>query len=183
MDHTSSYERVLPLPRRGAHLRRCIFIFCAYGLLAILGAVWFFATFAPYALLLTGLFEVALILLTRKHLSVEYEYDFLGGALSVAKILGKRARKVLLELDLEQLTLADYLTDASAETVARMAPEETVDARTRPDAPSLILIWETKNKKRHACIIETDERTEMILRRSRPEACSLALKRSARPAP
>ena len=181
MDHSSSYERVLPLPRRGAHLRTCVILYALYGALAVGGIAWFLSTLAPYALLLAALVDLALILLTRKHLQVEYEYAFLGGTLCVARILGKSTRRVVCELDLEELILADYLTEESATAAARLNPEETEDARTDSDAPALILVWENKKKNRYACMIETDERSEQILRRSRPEACSLALKRAARP--
>lgn len=181
MDHTSSYERVIPLPNRGAHLRNRILIFGSYGFLAVLGAVWFLFTLHPLALGLTALIEAALILLTRKYLKVEYEYAFLGGTLTVAKILGRSCRRVVCELDLDGLILADYYTPSSAEAAARLAPEETADVRSLPDAPALILVWEDRGKSRFACILESDERSELILRRSRPEACSLALKRSARP--
>ena len=183
MDHTSSYERVIPLPRKGAHLRRRILIFCSYAVTALLGALWFLLTLSPYALALTALIEAALILLTRKYLTVEYEYAFLGGTLTVAKILGKSTRRVVCELDLDRLILADYMTDDSAQAAARLNPEETADARTLPDTPALILVWEDESKSRFACILESDERSELILRRTRPEACSLALKRSARPLP
>ncbi len=182
MDHTSSYERVLLLPKKGAHLRACILLYCLYASLAILGAVWFFLTLSPYAAGLSVLLEVALILLTRKHLRVEYEYAFLGGTLTVAKIFGRSSRRVVCELDLDRLILVDYLTDDSLQAAARMSPSESADARAVPDAPGLILVWEDDGKSRFACIIESDERTELILRRTRPEACSLALKRSARPA-
>ncbi len=182
MDHTSSYERVLPLPKKGAHLRNCIILYCLYAALAALGAIWFLLTLSPVAAALTVLLEAALILLTRKYLTMEYEYAFLGGTLTVAKILGKSTRRVLCELDLDELILADYLTDDSAKSAARLNPEETADVRATPDSPALVLVWEDKSKKRYACMMESDERSELILRRTRPEVCSLSLKRSARPA-
>lgn len=182
MDHSQSYERVLPLPKKGSHLRLRIFLFCAYGILAVLGVLAFLLTLNPYVPVLTVLLLLCLILPTRKYLSVEYEYAFLGGVLTVAKILGKSTRRTLAEADLEHLLLADYLSPASLSAAARLTDAKAVDARAHREAvPSLLLVWEQADKSRAVCIIESDERTEQILRRSRPEACSHELKRGTPP--
>ena len=182
MDHSQSYERVLPLPKKGSHLRSCILIVCSYGIFAVLGLLWFLLTLNPYAPVLTVLGLLCLILPTKKYLSVEYEYAFLGGVLTVAKILGKSRRRVLAEADLGRLLLADYLSPASMSAAARLTDAKRIDARTdRNASPALILVWEQEDKSRAVCIIESDERTELILRRSRPEACSLDLKRGVPP--
>ena len=180
MDHSSNYERVLPLRKKGAHLRFCIFVYLSYLAVFVLGTVWFLNTFSPYVAALTLLGTLSLVLLTHKRLQAEYEYEFFGGTLTVARILGKSSRVVLAELETRNLLLADYLSPASESAAQRLKPEKTVDARSDPDAaPALILVFEREDKSRGACILETDEQTERILRRAAPDACSYELKRGA----
>ena len=182
MSQSQSYERVLRLQKKGAHLRSCILLYCLYGAVFGAGAVWFLRTLSPYAAVLTVILTLCLFLLTKSYLDVELEYAFFGGVLSVSKIYGKSRRKLLAECELSALLLADYEGESAITAVSALEPRETVSAISGPEAAeTLLLVWEDGEGRRTALRIEGDERTEQILRRENPAACSIPLKLGKKP--
>lgn len=182
MNHLQSYERILPIRARGKQLFLVISLLLLYALVAATGGVIFLNTLNPSVALLTFLITLTLVLFTKKYLHTEYEYAFVGGRLTVARIYGKRSRKTVVDVDMSQLLLVDYDGKRAREAVLRMNPEETVVALSTPNAsPTLLFLWEENKKKRKLLCIESDQRTEELLRRNYPHVCSAELRRGIQP--
>ena len=182
MSQSTSYERVLRLQRKGAHLRTCILLYLLYAAVFFGGTIWFLGSLSPYAAVLTVIVTVCLFLVTRSYLSVELEYAFLGDVLSISKIYGKSRRRQIAECELSRLLMADYEGDAAHSAVSALEPQETVSAVSAPGvSDTLLLVWEERDERRVALRMETDDRTEQLLRRANAAACSTALKLGKRP--
>ncbi len=178
MNHSQSYERVLPIRPKGKQLSICISLFFSYLLVAMASGLLFLNTLNPYVAALGILLTLTLFLLTRKYLRVEYEYAFAGGSLTIAKIYGKRTRKTVAEIDLSHLLFVDYDTEEARQNALRMNPEETILALSDPQAsPALLLLWEINQKERKLLCMESDDRTEQLLRRNYPHVCSIDIKK------
>ena len=178
MNHSQSYERIIPVRARGKQLLLNVFLLLLYTAVAVVGGVFFLQTFQPAVALLTVLLTISLILLTKKYMQIEYEYAFEVGKLTVAKIYGKHSRKVLAEVDLSTLVVIDYDCPHAREEILRMKLEKTVDAlTTKAPVPALLLVWEENKKEKNLLRIESDERTEELLRRYYPHVCSTEFRR------
>ncbi len=177
MEHSTSYERIIPLRAVGAMLWIRILLCASYVLLGAGGTLWVIRSMEPAALLLTLLGLVTLILLTKNFLYMEYEISCYGGRFSVSKIYGKRRRRLLAEFDAEQLLLVDYDTEEGRQAALRYADKPSVRAVSdAASCPALILAWEDEEHGYHRILLESDERTEQLLRRLAPRACSLSFK-------
>ena len=174
MEHSANYEHIIPLQTR----RIRILLFSCYLLLATVGTLWIIKSMNSYAFLFTLLGLAVLILLTKNFWYMEYEYSFYSGRFSLSKIYGKRSRRLLAELDAEQLLLVDYDTEDVRQTALRYADKPSVRAVSSvKHSPAMILVWEDEEKEYHRILIERDERLEQLLRRYAPRACSLSFKR------
>ncbi|MBE6546721.1 MAG: hypothetical protein E7668_04690 [Ruminococcaceae bacterium] len=181
MEHSTSYERIIPLRAVGAMRLRRILLIASYLLIGIGGVLWVLRSMNPYVLLLTLLGLGIWILLTKNFLYIEYEYSFFGGRFSLSKIYGKRSRRLIAEFDSEQLLLVDYDSEEGQRSAQRYRPSTTVSALSSPKlASALLLLWEEEDKTRHLVRVESDERLEQLLRRANPRACSYAFKRGQR---
>ncbi len=182
MEQKQTYERIVP--------RRCVGKSLAVRTLVYLGYVCFAtlwiapiirSLFSPAVLALAVLTTLALILYTRKYLHVEYEYAFVGDTLTVAKIYGKRRRKVLLETELKHMLLVAPYTDERVEDVERLSPTKTVDASSAPDSEELLLaVYDEEPDTRVLLVMESDERAIAFFRRHAPHACSRELRSNLR---
>ena len=177
MEIHASYERVIP--KKSA--KRKIFIICIYVILAIAGILLSLNTANIYVLTLSIIVEVAVILLTKKYLSVELEYSFVGGIFTVSKIYGKRSRKTIEEIELSSCVIIDYATE---ETMARVNHMNTSDTilnvwDENADGDVLVALWEV-DKKREAILFNADERTLKILYKSNAQSCSQEIRVKAR---
>lgn len=121
-------------------------------------------------LLLTGILCTALlVLISRKYLSLEYEYSFWYGNLSVAKIYSKRKRKAVLSADIKDLLIIAPVSEDNIRRAQGFEPEKTVLALSSEQAED---IWLTvtggKDEKRILLFFEADERSLAILKKSNP---------------
>ena len=173
MNDSTTYEKIVKVKNKGAHLYKKASLIMAYLLFF---AVWLVAALydakklAP--VLLTGILCTALlVLLSWKYLSLEYEYSFWYGNLSVAKIYSKRKRKAVLSAEIKDMIM---IAPASEENIRRaqgLEPEDTILAVSSDEAEN---IWLTvtggKDEKRVILFFEADERSLSILKKSNPFA-------------
>ncbi|MBE6550489.1 MAG: hypothetical protein E7670_08730 [Ruminococcaceae bacterium] len=177
MEIHSSYERVIPKKST----KRKIFGICAYVVLGIVGFVVAFNTGSIYVLALAIAVEASVILLTKKYLSVELEYSFIGGIFTVSKIYGKRSRKTLEDIELSSCIIIDYATE---QTMVRVNSMNTSDklldvSSENADGDVLVALWEV-DKNREAILFNADERTLKILYKANAQSCSQEIRVKAR---
>ena len=177
METHASYERVFPKKS----MKRKIFAVCAYVILGVFGLVFALAMRNIYVLALAVIVELSVILLTKKYLSVEVEYSFIGGVFSVSKIYGKRSRKTLEEIDLSTCLMIDHATEESLARVHSMNDSDNIlDVSDKSaDGDILVALWEV-DKKRGAILFNADARTLKILYKANAQSCSQKLRIKAR---
>ena len=177
METHASYERVIP--KKSTQIK--IFAIGSYVILGMGGLFLSLITANIYVLALATTVVLAVILLTKKYLSVEMEYSFIGGVFSVSKIYGKRSRKVLEEIDLSTCILIDYATEP---TMARVNSMNNSDrlldvSDEKADGDVLVAMWEI-DKRREAILFNADERTLKILYKTNAQSCSQEIRVKAR---
>ena len=176
MEIHSTYERVFPLKS----LARKVLIFGIYVLFAIAAILLILFTMNIYVAVLCVLAEITLILLTKKYLSVELEYSFVGGVFTVSKIYGKSYRRVALELDLKACVSVAF---ADADALARaesMCSAKPIDLSCPiSDNDTCVAVWDT-DKVRKGVIFTADARTLKILYRANAQSCSQEIRVKAR---
>lgn len=176
MDIHQNYERVIPQKS----LKRKILGICGYILSALIGVLIFLSNPNAYVAALVISAVVILILITKKYLSVELEYSFMGGIFTISKIFGKSSRKVITEVDLSSCISINYATEEAMARAASIKPSETVDASQKnADGDILVAIWEI-DKKRGVLLFNADERTLKILYRANAQSCSQEIRIKAR---
>ena len=133
-------------------------ILCAAALVMALVVVW-----GPILLLIAG----AATFFVFQMLSVEYEYLYVDGSLSVDKILGKARRKKVLECSKEELlmiapsdsyVLKDYET--SGMKVVNCSSQKT-------EAKTFTMIYQ-KNEQHYKVIMEPNDKLLQAIRYTTP---------------
>lgn len=133
-------------------------ILCAAALVMALVVVW-----GPILLLIAG----AATFFVFQMLSVEYEYLYVDGILSVDKILGKARRKKVLECSKEELlmiapsdsyVLKDYET--SGMKVVNCSSQ-------KPEAKTFTMIYQ-KNGQHYKVILEPNDKLLQAIRYTTP---------------
>ncbi len=176
MEIHSSYERVFPLKS----IARKAVIFGIYVLFAIAVILLILFTLNIYIAALGTLAEIILILLTRKYLSVELEYSFIGGFFTVSKIYGKSMRKVILDIDLKTCISIALDTDDARARAASMCSSDLLDLSCpASQEDTCVAVWES-DKVRGGVLFTADERTLKILYRANAQSCSQEIRVKAR---
>ena len=106
-----------------------------------------------------------LIFFTWRYTEVQYEYSFLAGEMTVARILGNRFRGELLKVRIKDIqSVMPYR--ANVDAVERFAAEESVFAASSVDADGLfVALWRDEDKNKSFCLyFEPDEKSLKILR-------------------
>lgn len=133
-------------------------ILCAAALVMALVVVW-----GPILLLIAG----AATFFVFQMLSVEYEYLYVDGSLSIDKILGKARRKKVLECSKEELlmiapsdsyVLKDYET--SGMKVVNCSSQ-------KPEAKTFTMIYQ-KNGQHYKVILEPNDKLLQAIRYTTP---------------
>ena len=115
---------------------------------------------------------VLLVNFTWKYFHLEYEYAFENGTLTVAKIYGKRSRRVEARAEISDGIL---IAPASAENMARLKgyeADQTLYAISSEKAENIwFALFEERSTQNRTCIFfEADERSIAILRHYNPRA-------------
>lgn len=168
MEEFLTYEHVVKKTRRGLRIAAIIayIVFFAGTTVLLLGFR------APTVLLvLPPLVTLALIGMTWRYLSVEYEYSMTGGEMTLARIFGGRSRRVLARLDIRNLVAVAPFDGEYIERAKRYAPEETLDFTTDLQSPTVYYaLYETEKKRRGILYFEATDRALGILRYYNPTA-------------
>lgn len=176
MEIHSSYERVFHLKS----ITRKAVILGIYVLFAIAVILLTLFTMNIYIAVLGIFAEIILILLTRKYLSVELEYSFIGGFFTISKIYGKSRRRIVAEIDLKTCVSIAFATDDARARATSLCNSELQDLSClSADGDTVILVWEV-DKVRKGIIFTADGRTLKILYRANAQSCSQEIRVKAR---
>ncbi|MBQ7338158.1 MAG: hypothetical protein IJW40_06860 [Clostridia bacterium] len=106
-----------------------------------------------------------LIWFTWRYVSVEYEYSFVSGIMTLTKILGGRTRKKVLEVRIKEMHViapydGEYIKQAEA-----YKPEKTYDFTSSMQSPDLYFaLFETADARRGIVYFEATKPALKILR-------------------
>lgn len=181
MENKHTYERIVKQACVGRVLgiRICAYLgYVAFALCWVIPIILSF--FQPLMIALAALLTFALIALTRKYLHVEYEYEFVGGEITVSKIYGKKKRKLLFSDELKNALLIAPATDEHIAALDRLSIHKTVSALASPASQNILLLVfdgaSGKPNERLLLLIESDERTISACRRAAPTVCARELR-------
>jgi hypothetical protein len=106
-----------------------------------------------------------LVWFTWRYVSVEYEYSFVSGVMTLSKILGGRSRKKVLELRIKELrTIAPYDGDYIKQA-EQYLPEKSFDFSSSMQSPDLYFsLFETEDGRRGILYFEATREALRILR-------------------
>ena len=176
MDRTQSYERVIPQK----NLKRRIIGITLYSMLAAGALSLSLSSMNIYVAALSVFALIIVILLTRKYLSSELEYSFIGGILTVSRIYGKSARRVVVEHELSNCIFIAHATEENNARAASMRPEKVYELYSaNADGERIVIVTEEDDTK-NQLFINADERTLALLYKANPSACTLEIRVKAR---
>lgn len=166
------YERLIRRRGEGKYLWHRIL----FGILCFVWvSMWFviavrFMINAPmiaFALLST----VLLVVLGIKYLGVEYEYSFVSGDFSLAKIYGKSRRKEMLSVELSRALLVAPYEEEYVKRMEELHPDETVTAISSKNAEDVwMFLYDEDGEKHVLVLLEMDDRAYGQFRRYCPRA-------------
>ena len=168
MANIQYYERILKTEKTSKKLLPKLL---AIGFYAIILSVWFIIMIrvglTASVVMLIPLSILTAVLLTWKYTSVEYEYSFIGGILTISKIYGKTKRKAIFEAELNTLISA---IPYHSEAVESVRAQNVINAIPNKECPNPCVCVFEENEKRTCVIMDCDELTAKILKFFKPSA-------------
>ena len=131
--------------------------------LALVIAVWLFIPFIGSALMVIVLFAAYLGI---KFQYVEYEYSFTNGDLDIDKIMAKRKRKRMVEINHQKIkVMAPYTTEFEPETKG-YSVSEVVDASSSKNAAGRwFFIYEKRDGTYAFVVIQPSKRMREAMKK------------------
>ena len=153
------YERILK-KTRGAAIPKLLMILLYAAILGGWVALAFAVALNVAIIFLAPLSLLAVILLTWKYTSVEYEYSFVAGTFTFSKIYGKKKIRTVFECDLKMLVSAKPYD--SSKTISEDGKVISAIPDTSPN-PCLCL-FEDGDSNKYFVVMDCDEMTARILK-------------------
>ena len=166
MEGQNMYEYVVSPAKQPAWRVKRLLAIIGYIIYAlaffILGAM---SKFLIYMLALVPLSTWILVWFTWPFVSVDYEYSFVSGSMTLTKIMAGRKRKKVLELRIKELhTIAPYEGDYIRQAEA-FKPERSYDFVSSMQSPDLYFaLFETADGRRGIIYFEATKAALKILR-------------------
>lgn len=133
-EFTNFIEYNVEKKSEGAHRAKRIFLILGYILFVIvLFGLIYASNFIPMGALIPLLTWI-LIFFTWRYVSIEYEYTLSSGVLTVAKIYGKRKRKIMLEAALRDMSFIAPLSKSYTGRISGV--KRTYDALSSEKSPN-----------------------------------------------
>ena len=128
---------------------------------------------ALFIFTLGALLTLVVVIITWKYLFVEFEYTFCMSSLTIAKIYGKRKRKVLIEFDVSKSVIIAPATEENINKAEKLEPQKRIIAVSNESAPDIwLLLCTDAEDEQHLIFIESDARIASILRTVAPHVIS-----------
>ena len=175
MNNTQNYEKIITPKSEGRLFLAKILLIISYVLFAAIGLILVFllADGHPALILLVGLLDFCLWLLTHRLVKIEYEYTFASGNFYLAKILGKASRKELFEEEISKAIMIAPYIDKYIQELERHDLKKTYKAISSKKASDVwFILFECDGGSKSLVIFEADERSLKCLRNSAPRAVS-----------
>ena len=171
MNGNHTYEKIVKVKMKGKQLAKTVSLIMIYGLI-----LFFWVTAAIFnakqlvPILVLGALSLFIIIpLTLKYVLLEYEYSFMYGRLSIAKIYGKTKRKAVIETEMSDLLIIAPATEENIARAERFEPEDRVVAVSAEDAENIWLaVTGGKDERRILVFIEADERALTLMKAASP---------------
>ncbi len=145
-----------------------VLFFLAWVLLSLLNP-----NYAIFILILGILFTLIVILLTWKYLFVEFEYNFCMSSLTIAKIYGKRKRKVLIEIDISKCLFIAPATEENISKAEKYELQKRIIAVSNEAADDIwLFLYADTDDDKYMIFIESDSRIASILKTVAPHIIS-----------
>ena len=168
--NTQLYEKIVKVKSPKQKIK----LICAILFYVIYLAVWFFVgifNFEKILLIFTFaiLSLLMIILISWKYFFIEYEYNFCMSSLTVAKIYGKRKRKVLVEIDISKCLIICPVSEKSIEKAETFEPRKRFIAVSHESAEDIwMLLSNDEEDDKYIIFIESDTRVYSILKTVAP---------------
>ena len=168
--NTQLYEKIVKVKTK----KQTVKLVTAILLYIIYITIWaFIGIFNPNKILLIlalgALSLLAIILISWKYLFLEYEYNFCMSILTVAKIYGKRKRKVLIEIDVSKCLIIAPATEDTIKKAEKFEPKKRFIAVSNESAEDIwILLSNDDNDWKNIIFIESDSRIYSIFKTVAP---------------
>ena len=172
--NTQLYEKIVKVktPKQTAKLVCAILFYILYI------AVWFFiGLLNPKSIIfiftLGILTALIIILISWKYFFLEYEYNFCLSSLTVAKIYGKRKRKVIIEIDISKCLTICPVSDEAIKKAENFELKKRIIAVSNESADDIwMLLYNDEDDQKHLIFIESDARIQSIFRTVAPHIIS-----------
>ena len=170
MASTQLYEKIIKVRGAGEIAKRIIGIMLYILHLAVWIVAGIFNPEKSILIFLAGILScILIILITRKYLSIEYEYCFCQSTLTISKIYGKSKRKAIIDVDMTKLVLVCPATEENIQKADNLKPERKIISVSSEYASDIyLLVTGEENEPRILVFIEADERALTILKGCAP---------------
>ena len=174
MNNSQLYEKVVKLSNTKKVLIKKISVCMCYVVLLfvfVILAIFNYKSFGALFIFLGAVLELAVIMLTWKYLSVEYEYSFACGEMTVSKIYSKRKRRTVFTAEIKKLAMIAPATEAYIAKSEHFSPQKRIIAVSSESADNIWLaVTGDDSKKREIVFFEADECSLAILKSINPSA-------------
>ena len=173
MSTSNNYEKIVKVEYKGKHM--AVFISAIMGYVLFF-SIWLAAAFSASAVFVPvitagGLSTFLLVWLTSKYISLEYEYSFWYGQLTLSKIYGKKSRKTVAVADIKDMLMIAPATEEYIAKAEHFSPDKRVIAVSSEDAENIwLLVSGGEDEPKILVFFEADERSLSILRSANPIA-------------
>lgn len=176
-------EYVIKQRCEGAALVRKILLISAYVLIfavpfsiALLdsSAEWFVPT-----ILISAAVDALFIFITRRFISLEYEFVIDAEDITVSKIWGGRIRRRVFSMPVEKLTEIGPYDDAAYEAISRISLQENAVCVSSMSAPVMYYALYTSDKDQGILYFEATDEAIALLKRQNAAAFRAAQRRAA----
>ena len=167
MNDTQFYEKVVKKKRSPSRVLAKILAVVGYIGFDLLWLLVILRTELNLGLIALAIIStVFLIIFTWRFFRLEYEYSFVSGELTVAKIYANRIRRTVFSADLKDARLIAPATDENIARICRYDLEKSIHAISSPDFESIWLcLFEMKESQKYICVyLDADERALRIFR-------------------
>ncbi len=124
----------------------------------VLGAI--FTIFTPFGIFILML-GILLVVLTKNSINFEYEYIIVNGDIEVAKIIAKKKRKTVLEINVGDIVYMDKAFTNKVEQDVKNKAGITVNdytSQNKENKDNFYAIYSVENKKDKMTIFEFDDK-------------------------
>ena len=173
MNDIQLYEKVVKKKNSPSRILAKAFAVAGYVGFDLLWLVWILRSELTLGLIaLAAISTVLLVIFTWRFFMLEYEYSFIDGELTVAKIYANRFRRVAFSADIKDAAIIAPATDENIARISHFDIESSLHAISSPDFEDIWLcLFAKKEGQKYICVyLDADERALRIFRHYNPHS-------------